>query len=250
LEKKPLKLTDAVVPFHPKDYSTLQLCLNGLKKIGIERVFLIGSENPNLPGTYFINENEIQNIFPLRHLSYLTSRAGWIFQQIIKLGSDLWISDLDQNYLVCDSDIVFISNPYEEIEDCFPYQEAYTKEYHLPYRINYKKLMKEEPQAGFSFINHHMVFNKENISTIREHIEKQNKIRWDLAILQSIDFNTWSGFSEYDLYGNWMFRHKKDQMKRVQMNIVDIERIPQEQDFQMCQQNQIHILSAQAWKRT
>lgn len=245
-----MKLKDAVVPFHPKDYPTLQLCLNGLKKIGVERVFLIGSENPNFPGTYFINENELKDVFPLRHLVHMTSRAGWIFQQILKLGSDLWISDLNENYLVCDSDIIFIKNPYDQVEeDCFPYNKAYTTEYHLPYRINYEKLMKEKPQAGFSFINHNMVFNRKIISEIRSHIERKNHKRWDLAILENIDFGSWSDFSEYDLYGNWMFAHKQDKMKRVKMNIVDIERVPCDQDLKLCDENQIHILSAQAWKR-
>lgn len=244
-----MKLKDAVVPFHIKDTPTLDLCIQGLKRIGIERIFLISAEKP-VDEVYFINENELKDIFPLKSLKGMTERAGWLFQQLLKLGADQWIPDLQDDYLICDSDIIFVSNPYEDVEDGkFPYDKAYTGEYHLPYRLNYQRLMKEEPEAGFSFINHNMVFKKKFVRELKSHIEKANKIRWDLAILQNTDLTALSDFSEYDLYGNWVTKYKGYAAQRTHMRIADIDRVPVEQDLETCRKERIQILSAQAWVR-
>jgi hypothetical protein len=252
-------LHDAIVPFHPKDRPTVEMCCSYLRNnMGIRRIFLITSENPHIPDTTFINERELNDIISLDDIrrrweatgSRFSNRSGWIYQQLLKLGADQWISDLHEDYLICDSDIMFLNNPYGAVEQGkFPYNKAYTGEYNTPYRNNYNRLMKEQTESGFSFINHNMVFNKECIRELKQFIEQKNGMRWDLAIINALDFNSFSDFSEYDLYGNWMFKYKKDKLVNVPIRIKDINKVPSGDDLNRFRNEGFHILSSQEWSR-
>ena len=253
-------LHDAVIPFHPKDRPTVEICCSYLREtMGVRRIFLITSENPNIPNTIVINEQTLTNIISLDDIrkkweeggSKFSDRSGWIYQQLLKLGANEWIPDLQSDYLICDSDVMFLNNPYCETEQGkFPYDKAYTGEYHAPYRSNYHALMKEQTESGFSFINHHMVFNKECVQELKRFIEQKNSMRWDIAILNSLDFDSSaSNFSEYDLYGNWMFKYKKDRLVNVPIRIKDINKVPSSDDLNVFRNEGFDILSSQAWNR-
>ena len=252
-------LNDAVIPFHPKDRDTVQTCCSSLRSVmGVNRIFLITSENPNIPDTSFINEKEITNIVSLDEIrtrwettgSRFANRAGWIYQQILKLGANQLIPDLSTDFLISDSDITFLNNPYSHVEnDIFPYAKAYTGEYNEPYRKNYERLLKEPTESGFSFINHNMVFNKNYLNDLKKFIEEKNDERWDHAIISALDFHSFSDFSEYDLYGNWMFKYRKDRMQQVEIKIRDIRKVPNDADINSARSSGFHILSSQAWNR-
>ena len=163
-------LNDAIIPFHIKDKATVDACCNSLRDImGIKRIFLITSEDPKISNTNFIDEKEIKNILSVDQIkTYWKNsggkwfdRAGWIYQQLLEVGTDQIITDLSEDYLTCDSDIVFLQNPYINVTqtNVFPYAKAYTGEYNVEYRINYEKLMGEPTTSGISFINHNIVLN-------------------------------------------------------------------------------------------
>ena len=89
-------LHDAIVPFHPKDRPTVEMCCSYLRNnMGIQRIFLITSENPNISNTHFINENTLTDIISLNEIKSrwesnypkFSNRSGWIYQQILKLGA-------------------------------------------------------------------------------------------------------------------------------------------------------------------
>jgi hypothetical protein len=252
-------LSDAVIPFHPKDRETVQMCCNSLRNVmGVSRIFLITSENPNIENTVFVNEKEITSIVSLNEIrtkwettgSRFANRAGWIYQQLLKLGASQLIPDLSTDFLISDSDIIFLNNPYSHVENgIFPYSKAYSGEYNEPYRKNYERLLKEPTESGFSFINHNMVFNKNNIQDLKKFIEDKNDERWDHAIISALDFHSFSDFSEYDLYGNWMFKYRKDRMQKVDIRIRDIKVVPNDREIQSAKSSGYHILSSQAWNR-
>lgn len=252
-------LTDCIIPFHEKDKDTIKYCCKSLFEIlNIKRIFLIGKKDLNIKNTFYINEDSLKNIVNLKYITSLwekknnsfKNRSGWIYQQILKLSSNEIIQDISEDFLVCDSDIIFLKNPYKDINNfLFPYQQAYTKEYHKPYRLNYEILMKEKPESGISFINHHMVFNKKYLNNLKKFIENKNNIRWDLAILNSLDYNCFSNFSEYDLYGNWIFKYEKEKMINIKLNIKDINNIATNEQILKYKNKNYDILSAQAWRR-
>lgn len=252
-------LHDAVIPFHEKDKPTVEKCCEALKNVlKIERIFLVTKENPNIKNTIFINELEINNLITLKEISDIwkksnskySYRSGWIYQQILKLAASEYIKDLNDNFLICDSDVIFLKNPYEQIEENkFPYAKAYSGEYHEPYRKNYWRLMKEHPESGYSFINHHMIYNKNYVEKLKEEIEEKQTKRWDLAIVDVLDLDSFSDFSEYDLYGNWMFKNHKNKLVELNFKIKDINKIPTTDDInKYCMEN-YDILSCQAWAR-
>lgn len=252
-------LNDAILPYHEKDRPTIEKCCNSLRDIlNIKRIFLISKENPNIPNTNFIPEGNFTNIVDLNFIkdiwnnsgSQYAYRAGWIYQQLLKLSVDEIIKDLSMDFLVCDSDIIFLNNPYNKIKkNIFPYAKAYSGEYHEPYRLNYNRLMKEETTSGFSFINHHMILNKKYLKKLKKLIEEKNNKQWDLSIIECLDLNSFSDFSEYDLYGNWMFKYNKKNIVEIELKIKDINYIPSEQDILNFKNSGIDILSSQAWAR-
>lgn len=252
-------LNDAILPYHEKDRPTIEKCCESLKNImGVKRLFLISKENPNIPNTIFIGENEFVDIVPLAYIqdiwnssgSQYAYRASWIYQQLIKLAASDVIKDLSDDYIISDTDIVYLINPYNSIENgIFPYDAAYKGEYHEPYRLNYHRLMKEPTTAGFSFINHHMVKNKKYVKEIKDHIEKVNKTRWDISIVEALDLNSFSDFASDDLYGNWMYKYHIDKIRRVSIRIKDINYVPAEHDFDYYKNSGFNILSSQAWAR-
>jgi len=252
-------IKDAVIPFHPKDIPTLQMCCDSLKNVlNVERIFLISSENPNIAETNFINEKEITNLISLNEISEIWKyhnpniayRSGWIYQQILELGAPDIIPDISEDYIVCDSDIVFLKNPYINApNDMFPFDRAFTGEYHHPYIDHYQRMMQEPAKAGISFINHHMVTNKSLLAELKKMIEIKNNKRWDWAIVENLNFNEASAFASDDLYGNWAVAYHPNKMINVPLKILDVFKIPSSDDLINLKNQGYDIVSSQAYKR-
>jgi len=114
------KKIDIVIPFHEKDGDIINMCIAGIKKnIPAKRkIYLIGRKNlADSQDIIFINEEELfsgrltkgyieQRL--LEKSSGMTRRAGWLYQQFIKLGSGDRIKNLSEDYLVIDADVVFL----------------------------------------------------------------------------------------------------------------------------------------------
>ena len=252
-------IKDAVIPFHVKDALILKYGCDFLKNIiNVQNLYIVGNENPNIDGTIFINENDIPNLISLNEIRTLwdsknekiSYRAGWLYQQFLKLAAPEYILNLHENFLICDSDIIFVNNPYQTcLDDHFPYAKAYSGEYHFPYRDHYSRLMKENAEAGFSFINHQMVYNINCLKQLKSHIEAIHHKPWYEAIIDTLNYNEASNCSEYDLYGNWMFKYFNNISKEIELKIIDINFIPNTQHLEHFKSQGIHIVSAQAYRR-
>lgn len=252
-------IKDVVIPFHVKDAPILKYGCDSLKYImNVENVYIIGNENPNIEGTVFIHENDISNLITLEQIKSIWNlknkkvahRAGWLYQQFLKLAAPEYISNLHDNFLISDSDIIFVNNPYDICEETnFPYARAYTNEYHAPYREHYSRLLKEECTAGFSFINHQMICNTKYLKELKNQIENIHNKIWYEAIMDTLNYDESSNFSEYDLYGNWMIKNQNNVCSNINMSIIDYHYIPTVNDLIECKKNSVHIVSAQAWRR-
>lgn len=252
-------IKDVVIPFHVKDAPILKYGCDSLKYImNVENVYIIGNQNPNIEGTVFIHENDIPNLITLEQIKSIWNlknekvahRAGWLYQQFLKLAAPEYISNLHDNFLISDSDIIFVNNPYQNCEEnVFPYAKAYTNEYHPPYREQYFRLLKEESTAGFSFINHQMVCNVNCLKELKNQIKTLHNKVWHEAIMDTLNYDEQSNFSEYDLYGNWMIKNHNNICSNINMSIVDYYHIPTVNDLMECKEKNIHIVSAQAWRR-
>jgi len=207
---------DVIIPFHEKDGDIINMCIAGIKKNipAMRRIYLIGRKNlADSQDIIFINEEEffsggltkgyIEQRLHEKN-SGLARRAGWLYQQFIKLGCGKGIADLSEDYLVIDADIVFLKEVYF-FRDNKTYLTRTNKLNALYYEM-YKRLFKETIEPKFSFIAHHMVMNKVIVNEMLNRIEKIHQKPWYEAIIDNLE-DSKSNLSEYELYGQYILRH-------------------------------------------
>lgn len=162
-----------------------------------------------------LDENDIYENLSLENIKKYfenrnanSERAGWYFQQFLKLSiSKLnFITDL---YLVWDADAVALKPISFLSKDNKIFIET-TKEFHQPYFTTLEKIIGLKKQAEFSFIAEHLVFDKKIVEEIITKIS--NEKNWWFPILDTIDIKNLenSGFSEYELYGNYISKFHND----------------------------------------
>lgn len=255
-----MKIRDAIVPYHPKDRDTVRVCLKSLKFVlGVERVFLVCSEDQHIPRGIFVDERNATSLLSIEQIRghVLPGREGWIFQQLLKLGAPSYIPDLSDVFMVCDSDIIFLVNPYAAIPDGkVPWSKAFDGSVHRPYWDHFLRLMQMVPPSEFSFINHHAIWHKEAISSFLDSICERNSKPWDRAIVDCLDANEQSGFSEYNFVGQMYQLCLRDGGKgphevlvEVPIRIKNVKHLPTQHDVSQARSEGYHILSSQQWSR-
>lgn len=132
-------------------------------------------------------------------------RSGWLFQQLIKLNADA-ISD-KSHFLILDADTIFIRP--KKFEHKGKILLDFSDEFHEPYFKTYEKLTGLKHTYPVSFVSHYMLFEKTKQIELRKHLEKFNNKRWDLAIIDNIDNNEQSFFSEYETYSNFVLSNSR-----------------------------------------
>ncbi len=89
-----------------------------------------------------------------------------------------------------------------------------SEEWHYPYRLAYKKILKEPALSSLSFVSHMMMFNKNKVNTFLNEIEGKHNKKWEDIILENSEDNI-SGFSEYETYGNWLFKNYRKEIMLI-----------------------------------
>ena len=129
-------------------------------------------------------------------------RSGWLFQQLLKLTADIVCTQ--EQYLVIDADTVFIRPVvFEKNSKTILY---FSDEHHLPYFKAYKKMIGLSPLSPFSFVAHHMLIDRKKTAELKKRLEKKSKQLWYQSIINQINTNETSGFSEFETYGNFLLR--------------------------------------------
>ncbi len=137
-------------------------------------------------------------------------RAGWLYQQLLKLNCDT-VAETD-NFLVLDADTVFVKPKIFRYKGKTIFDMS--EERHEPYHEVYKKLLERPTTSELSFISHHMLFNKTLLKELKAEIEAIHHKKWDEAILENTDYSSISGFSEYELYGNFVSERYPQSVKK------------------------------------
>lgn len=131
-------------------------------------------------------------------------RTGWYFQQFLKFAISMK-AELTSDYLVWDADAVALK-PIAFYNKSNQIYVTKSEEYHQPYFNTVENLIGIQKQVKYSFISEHMVFTKKYVSNLLTEIsEKSEKVWWEI-ILDNVNINylAGSGFSEYELYGNYV----------------------------------------------
>ena len=209
---------DILIPTTDKDLNKLELVLKSLSNINnpIQHIYIVAPKSKFIQQfcekfhCIYLDENTVLPI-KLSDIHYHPqgiNRSGWIFQQLIKLNVDHLCDN--QNVLVLDSDTLFNRTQSfiakgRAVFDC-------SDEYHAPYFKAYSSYLGLNKRFGLSFVAHHMVFQRARLKEMKLAIEKHTHKKWYQAILEGLDKNEVSSFSEYEMYGNWMYYHHRNKM--------------------------------------
>lgn len=212
---------DLVIPVCEKDLGILPLALEGARRQvqhPIAAIYIVAAPSPLIEqfcrehDCCFVDETSVLG-YDARSLHVTIEpsgrdRSGWIFQQLLKLSGRIGESDY---FLTLDSDHILL-RPHtfltEELRTVF----YGSREYHAPYYENMLRLLGLKADSRLSYVAHKMLFSRQQLAELRRAIEERQGMPWDRAIVASLDWSVFSGFSEFELYGNYMPEERKMQL--------------------------------------
>jgi len=214
---------DIVIVHGPNDDTVLPFCVKHLEHVKYARKTFIISHNKNSD----VFKNEVfancvildESIFPFNKkdvtqiLQGVKNRAGWYLQQLLKLYASFVIEDLLDDYVVVDSDTIFLKSIMFKVGQKYIFNISL--EYHEPYfrhmiklHPTFRKLVRE------SGIAHHMIFNRQILNGLFEQVQTHHQTIFWKAFLQCVDPDhiPHSGASEYEMYFNYMLSSHQDKI--------------------------------------
>lgn len=211
---------DVVIVAHPKDKSTLDDCIDGIKAncASIRRIIVVSSEKLTNKAEWF-NENKFS--FTKEDVSLAITKGdkrkskkfsarrgrgpGWYYQQLLKLYSSFVIPDISSNVLVIDADTIFM-NPVEFLNDsygglfCYSHKEVTASYFKHAERLvpGYKRIHPEVYS-----VCHHMLFQRPILKDLFRYVEKYHRCPFWKAFCFCVNFEGEEGASEYEIYYNY-----------------------------------------------
>lgn len=207
---------DVVIMVVNKDLKTLPICLRGVRECvshPLRNIYIVAPNDQEIKDfckkndVTFVEEGSVLGITPKDiNLKVTTKggdcdRSGWLFQQLLKLSGKIGTCD---NYLCVDADHVLLQ-PHAFITDNGKFvMYTNSREHHKAYYRAIKKITSIRKISLHSYVAHKMLFNKEMIEQLHAEIETTTGMPWIDAIIKNYDRNELSGFSEFELYGNFI----------------------------------------------
>jgi len=200
---------DIIIPVAGKDSPCLEQVIRAARKYlrhHVGGIYLVYRELPK--GAWTKSRDVIlldeRDVGPVSKSSIAyrprgVDRSGWLYQQLIKLSCDQICRS--EYVLALDSDTVF-TRPQRLIKNGKVVLNVSDERYEPYYRM-IERLLPGTSIFPYSFVSHHMLFTKTHLRELKLCMEQGGK-KWFEAILENIDREDMSGFSEYELYGNYM----------------------------------------------
>ncbi len=214
---------DIVIPVGPNDINFIDKTLNLNKKniINYGNIYIITNtklitDKSKFDGCIVIDESTFPfNMETVKKYLGNNDRCGWYLQQLIKLYASFAIPTLLDNYLVIDSDTVFLK-PTTFFDNDIPLYNFGT-EYHVPYFIHMVNLHPSFSKVNnMSGICHHLIFQKHILKDLFKLVENfHNNKKFYQIFLESIEQKEilGSGASEYEIYFNFLQKNYPGQYK-------------------------------------
>ena len=194
-----------------------------------QKIFVITSKKninflkknfPKEKSLFILNEDKIIPNIKLIDVAYIlrefggkAERAGWYFQQFLKMNISRHPS-ISKYYLIWDADTIMLKkiNFFDQSNKLIINT---SKEFHKPYfqTIRNFGLLKTN---NFSFISEHMLVNSVIMNNLISLIEKANSKNhsWVKTLISYINKDhlneTGSGFSEFETYGTYLSKYHSD----------------------------------------
>jgi FkbM family methyltransferase len=132
----------------------------------------------------------------------MPARRGWYLQQLIKLSALEKASQLDR-VVLWDADTIPLRGiSFFDVNGNCRY--FFGSEYHLPYFENIDRLLGLDKAHPNSFIAQNFPIKGNQIQAFFSYVEKRHQSKWWDAVIDSIDFDEVSGFSEYETLGTFI----------------------------------------------
>lgn len=208
---------DIVIPVIEKDLLTLPFCLEGVRRNianKIKNIYLVAPDKETIKqfasesNVKFVDEKSVLGI-TAKDINYITTdgknRSGWLFQQFLKLAGNIGTC---KHFITIDADHILI-RPHVFLTKDNKYVFYQSSEYNSPYyRIN-KKLIGITRVPVLSYVAHKMIFNRDILSDLQSTIEKRCGKDWISAIIENLDRNYASAFSEFEIYAAMVASNRK-----------------------------------------
>lgn len=218
---------DVVIVSHPKDQSTINLCIEGIRQNCelVRRVIVVSSEPLTDQAEWF---NEADYPFSKEEVGLKIGRGnaliaktffgrnrslGWYYQQLLKLYAPFVIPGISSNVLVVDADTIFI-NPVEFINEKNGGYFCVSPLMQMSTYFDHAKRLVPHFERAFPeqyCVCHHMLFQKAILEDLFEQVEKRHKVPFWEAFCRCVDIHR-GGASEYIIYFCFAFS-RTDQME-------------------------------------
>jgi len=253
---------DVVIPCVEKDLLTVNLCIQGIRENGanIRRIIVVSSKQFTSEAEWFDESHypfSFQDVATAlakddpsltKELLREGSRAGWYYQQLLKLYAPLVIPDISPNVLVLDADTIFL-NPVRFLNDHNGGMYNPGWEYYLPYFQHAAYLIPGFYKCfhDYSGISHHMIFQRPVIELLLKEVENQYQAPFWKTFCLLVDPNELfrSGASEYEIYFNYLFA-RTDQASIRLLEWSNIERMSEIEGFK---KRGFHYVSLHSYNR-
>jgi hypothetical protein len=199
---------DILITVAEKDFNKLRFVLSSIERniTGFDEVYCISNvkipKNAKECWVNYVLDSEVLDFNFQRMTGTIKARQGWYKQQYIKLFQNV----TSDEYLVVDADVYF-NKKIEIIENGKPTFLFGTDQFHPPYFHFMKNMFDLERVYPFSFINELMYFKRGMIQHILSSIKVNKYGFFELSVNELNKENNASGFSEYELYGNYVTKY-------------------------------------------
>lgn len=207
---------DVVIPIIVKDLYILPLCLEGVHRCvahPVKDIYIVAPQEDHI--IKFCRENGLQYVDETSVLGFspkdlniqiqnpdgsMRNRSGWLFQQLVKLSGAIGTC---RHYLCIDADHVLI-RPHVFLTASGETVFYMSYEEHQPYYDNIRMLMPGMPLDRLSYVDHKMLFDKDQLALLHQTLGERSHGDWVKTIIDSYDHRQFAGFSEFELYGNFV----------------------------------------------
>lgn len=207
---------DVVIPIIAKDLHILPLCLEGVRHCvphPVKDIYIVAPAQQEI--IQFCESNQLKFVDEASVLGFspqalnliiqnpngsTRDRSGWLFQQLVKLSGKVGTC---RYYLCIDADHVLI-RPHVFLTNDLKTVFYMSYEEHLPYYENIHRLLPDISLDSLSYVDHKMLFDKEQLALLHQTLSKRSGKSWVDTIIDSYDRTNFAGFSEFETYGNFV----------------------------------------------
>ena len=212
-------MIDVVIPAHKKDIDTLELCIEGIRKNveSLNRIIVVSNnkltdkaewhDEKKFPFSF----NEVGDI--LGNIRKVGWNAEWYYKQLLKLTAHESIDDLLDDYLIVDSDTIFLKKK-KFIDDgtiYFDVTHTYDAAYYECMSILIDGL---DIQTEYSGVVHHMLFSRSYLEELKSKVVTKFNMPFWMSVVTGCGGGEGScRLSEYELYFHYILKYHRDNIK-------------------------------------